>query len=106
MEFKDYNEPRNEEYLKLKSLIEDYFHPNSRNSGFAEILLSNMVIDGENLIYILKNLKSENEKEIKEIEDNSERYETLKDNLESLIKGREGSFVDKIKSIIKESERK
>lgn len=102
MENMKYNEPRNIEYLRLKSLIEDYFHPNSRNSGFAETLLSNMIIDGEDLVYILKNIESENKKEIKEIEDNNEKYENLVNNLESLIQGKEGKFIENIKNILKE----
>lgn len=108
--------------LKIMELIENYF--NNYNS-YAEVELKNRVIEGGEIIDALSNIKSEFDEETDVLQDKIQRYtnrikeyhkiirELREDryegevakNIESLIKGKEGPFVEKIKDILKESKK-
>ena len=115
--------------VKLEQLIRDYV--NHEDNSMERLELSNMIIDGEDLIDALDILDFETEKETEEnkqikvdyeekLEDYQkleERYEklqekyekleedynkNLKQNIKSLIEGKKGSFIDKINNILEE----
>jgi hypothetical protein len=77
--------------IKLGNLIKDYVVYNSTK---AASMISNQIIEGDELIDALDAAKLD-------LEDTS-NYKKLKENLEALIKGKEGIFIDKIKNILQE----
>jgi hypothetical protein len=115
--------------IKARDLIENYL---IYGSDFAEAELKSMVLEGEEIIEALNNIKlealnnikSEYDDEREELGEKIERYadrireyhkiirelretkdeKKLSKNIESLIKGKEGPFVDKIKKMIKDGQ--
>jgi predicted RNase H-like nuclease (RuvC/YqgF family) len=105
--------------IKARDLIEDYL---IYESDFAEAKLKSMVLEGEEIIEALNNIKSEFDDEREELGEKIERYadrirkyhkiirelrqpenkKILLKNLETLIKGKEGPFIEKIKKIIED----
>ena len=115
--------------LQLGKLIRD--HVNSERDSIAKTELSKMVIEGEDLIDTLDNLGFETEEEMKEYEkaksdyeekcqeytkleeeheELKKRYEKLEEaynknltqDIEKLIGGKEGPFIDKLRKILDE----
>ena len=115
--------------LKLEKLIRSYV--NSEGNSSAKIELSNMIIDGEELTDVLDNLELETEKEIEEnrklkvfyeekcdeyikLEENHKKLEenykelekeyhkNITEDIEKLIQGKKGPFIDKIRDILDE----
>jgi predicted RNase H-like nuclease (RuvC/YqgF family) len=109
--------------IKARDLIENYL---IYGSDFAEAELKSMVLEGEEIIEALNNIKSEYDEETDVLQEKIERYtnrikeyhkiirelrqpenqKKLINNLESLIKGKEGAFIEKIKGLLKESKQK
>jgi predicted RNase H-like nuclease (RuvC/YqgF family) len=121
-------ESRRYNVIKLEELIRNYVNSKGRSS--ARIELADSIIDGEDFIDVLDNLEFEPDKEIDEYKQVKEDYEDLVENhkelekkfeeltkryknleeeynknikadIEKLIQGKEGSFVDKIRKILK-----
>lgn len=104
--------------VKMIRLIEDYFDNDVENiSSYAEVELRNMVMEGEDIIDAINYIKDQIDEQNEILEDKIERYSnrikeyhkiirelkkpTLAKNLESLIKGKEGPFIEKIKELLK-----
>ena len=83
---------------KIGKLIQDYIED---KSSTAELEISNMIIDGENLADGLKYLRSHYLKIQKENEDELVTKENLISDLEEILGTKEGEFPDKIREIIK-----
>lgn len=106
--------------IKGKGLIKDYV---LYGSDFAEAELKNMVLEGEEIIDALNDTKSEFDEENEINKEKIERYskrikeyhkiirklrqpqnqKKLINNLELLIQGKEGSFIDKLKALLNEA---
>ena len=62
--------------------------------------LSQMIIEGEDLIPALKYIHNFYQSKIEGLEEKEENYEKLVGELETLVEGKTGSFPDKIRDII------
>jgi hypothetical protein len=103
------------EVLKISELIRNYI--NYPESG-AGIQLGNRIIKGEDLVSALDNLGFETDEEIEDYEKTKSDYENLEikynkleedlkinnpnliNDLETLIKGKEGEFTNEIRTIL------
>ncbi|HLD38296.1 MAG TPA: hypothetical protein VJA20_02555 [Candidatus Nanoarchaeia archaeon] len=93
--------PRNWEVIKLSEEIRRYV---IKGDDCAGLELRNQIINGEDLVEALYSLKSEiidgYEQKVEKKEDG--QTDKLINNLEGIIKGKEGTIVDKFKKIIDE----
>jgi hypothetical protein len=83
---------------RLGNLISEHINYNSDSAG---IELSNMIIDGEDFIDAIENIRSEIEDY--EVMFNKERYKKKEmiNELEKILGTKTGSFPDKIRHILK-----
>jgi hypothetical protein len=65
-------------------------------------MLSDMILKGPEIIDALDNAKLDLEIDSSKYEQLEEDYKDFTNNIEALIKGKEGSFIEEIKQIIKE----
>lgn len=91
------SEPRNIEYVNLKELIENFILNYRGSIKDTESELRKYTISGDELMGVLSNLREG-------IWEGKKSYErSLRENLEDLIQGKEGSLIREIAKIIKES---
>jgi hypothetical protein len=106
----------NYDLIKANNLIESYIN---KDDSYAEAELRSMVLEGDEIIDALDNIRFEFDEEKEELKEKILKYANrIKDyhkiirelrqpqkelikNLESLIKGKEGLFINKIKEILK-----
>lgn len=84
---------------KLSKLIYNYA---TYESASARAMLSDMILKGPEIIDALDNAKLDLEIDSTKYEQLEEDYKDFTKNIETLIEGKEGSFIDEIKQIIKE----
>jgi hypothetical protein len=84
---------------RLSNLVSNYVN---YESASARAILSDMILDGADLVDALDNAKLDMERDSNEYEQLEEDHKELTNKLESLIKGKEGIFIDKIKNILQE----
>ena len=93
--------PRNWEVIKLSEEIRRYV---IKGDDCAGLELRNQIINGEDLVEALYSLKSEiidgYEQKIEEKE--NKQIDKLINNLEGIIKGKEGTIVNELKKVIDE----
>lgn len=84
---------------RLANLIKEYYE---YESGKAASEIYNMNIEGDELIDALDTARINLEVNTTQYEELEEKHKTLRYNLEKLIKGKEGKFIEKIKDFLKE----
>jgi len=84
---------------RLSNLISSYVNSESAS---ARAMLSDMILDGADLVDALDDAKLDMERDSTDYEQLEEDHKELTNKLESLIKGKEGPFVEKIKNILQE----
>ena len=92
-------ESRKYDTNKLADLIEQYI---KNDSGSAVIEISNMIIEGEDLIDALDNIEYTKIDHKKKLKEEIEQRKNLINDLEKLLGAKQGSFPDKIREIIKQ----
>jgi|SRR3989344_5737378 len=92
-------ESRKYDTNKLADLIEQYI---KNDSGSAGIEISNMIIEGEDLIDALDNIEYAKIDHKKKLKEEIEQRKNLINDLEKLLGAKQGSFPDKIREIIKQ----
>ena len=90
---------RTYDLTRLSNLVSNYVNYESASS---RAILSDMVIEGSDIIDALDNIGLDMEIDSNKYDQLEEDYRELTNKLESLIKGKEGPFIEKIKDLIKE----
>jgi hypothetical protein len=85
---------------QLSNLIYNYV---TNDSASARVRLSDMILKGADMIDALDNAKLDLEIDSNKYEQLEEDYKDFTKNIETLIEGKEGPFIDKIKEILKEA---